>query len=48
MKKYTITYHMYPHDDIVVTIHGKSEEEVAVFAKNYRKESFSIKEVQND
>lgn len=46
MKTYLITYQMYPEENIKVTVNTKTEEEAVVYAKNYRKEAFTIEEVK--
>ena len=45
MKKYEITYHLQPDaENITIDILANTEEEAIEFAKEYRKEGFSIKE----
>ena len=44
MKKYKITYHMWPEKDIEMVILARSEEEAIIFAKEYRNGSFSVEE----
>ena len=46
MKTYKITYHMYPDPDIEITIQAETLEKAIIFAKDYRKDSYSIKEVK--
>lgn len=48
MKSYLITYQMHPEPNIKVTVTAKTEEEAVVYAKNYRKESFTIEEMKGD
>lgn len=40
--QFKITYHMHPEKDIVVLFTAKSEEEAIIFAKQYRKDAFSV------
>jgi mRNA-degrading endonuclease RelE of RelBE toxin-antitoxin system len=42
VKKYRITYQMHPAKNIVVVVMAKSEEEAIIFAKQYRKDVFTI------
>ena len=45
MKKYEITYHLQPDaENITFTFLAHTEEEAIEFAKQYRKEAFSIEE----
>lgn len=46
MKKYRITYHMRPDaEDITIEIMAKSYEDACIFAKEYRKDGFSVEEL---
>lgn len=45
MKRFKITYHLWPGEDITVEITAKNYEDACVFAKNYRKDGFSIEEI---
>ena len=45
LKNYRITYYMWPYKDIVFDFAAKSEEEAAIFAKQYRKDPFNIERV---
>ncbi len=43
MKKYKVVYMMWPESkNIEIIIFAKSYEDACVYAKNYRKESFTI------
>ena len=45
MKKYEITYYLFPDaENITFTFLAKTEEEAINFAKQYRKEAFRIEE----
>ena len=47
MKKFKITYHIFPDgEDIVVDVEAKTKEDACVMAKSFRKDSFSIKEIK--
>lgn len=46
MKDYTITYYLYPAENLTIRIAAKSYEDAVVFAKMYRKDSFSVEEVE--
>ena len=47
MKKFKITYHIFPDgEDIVVNVEAKTKGDACVMAKSFRKEPFSIKEVK--
>lgn len=46
MKKYKITYYLRPEaENIIVYIMAKSYEDACVYAKGYRRESFSVDEI---
>lgn len=46
MTTFKIVYHLMPEaDDIEITISAESYEEACVFAKQYRREGFSIEEL---
>lgn len=45
MKKFKITYFMYPEENIEVTIMAKDMEEAIIYAKDYRQGSFSVDEI---
>lgn len=43
MFKYSITYHLGPEsDDITITIFAHDYDEAVAFAKEYRKDAFSV------
>ena len=44
--KYKIIYHMHPADDVIITIEAKDEAEAVAYAKQYRKDAFSIVEMK--
>lgn len=45
MNKYTITYHLQPEaDNITFDIFARNYDEAVAFAKDYRKESFTVEE----
>lgn len=44
MKRYKITYHMHPQEDIVIWIASHNEDDACLYARSYRKDAFSIKE----
>lgn len=46
MKKFEITYYLYPEQNIVFVINAKDETEAIIFAKQYREGSFSVKEIK--
>ena len=47
MKHYKITYYLMPEcENIEIVIGAKSYEDACVFAKMYRKNSFSVEEVE--
>ena len=46
MKKFKIVYHLHPHDDVVIVIKADTEEDALVYAKQCRKDSFSIYEIK--
>ena len=48
MKSYLITYQMYPEENVKVTVTTKTEEEAIIYAKNFRKETFTIEEVKGE
>lgn len=46
MKRYKITYHLLPDaEDITIDYLAKSEEDAVIYAKEYRKDAFSVREV---
>lgn len=46
MRRFEITYHLMPNaENITMVILAKSYEDACVFAKDYRQESFSCREV---
>lgn len=45
MKHYRITYHRWPEEDIVIEITAKSYEDACIYAKEFRKDGFSIEEI---
>ena len=48
MKAYKITYHMYPSKDITVEINAESEADAIAFAKQNRKDAFSVEEINTE
>ena len=48
MNAYTITYLMYPEENIKVTVTTKTEEEAIIYAKECRKDAFMIKKEKKD
>lgn len=47
MKKYKITFYLMPEaENVVIIISARSYEEACIFAKGYRRESFSCVEVE--
>ena len=48
MKTYKIIFHLMPDsENIEVDIYAKSYEDACVWAKDYRRESFSVYELEN-
>lgn len=45
MTKFKITYFLYPAENIEIIISAKDEDDAIVFAKSYRKDSFSIESI---
>lgn len=45
MKKYKIIYFMFPEKNIEVIILAKDMEEAIIYAKNFRKDAFSVTEL---
>lgn len=46
MKDYIITYYLYPAENIEIRISAKTYEDAVIIAKTYRKDSFSVEEVE--
>ena len=42
MTKWIITYHRHPDPDVVVEFFAESYEDAVIFAKQYRRDSFSV------
>ena len=49
MKKYRITYFIQPDgENIVIEIWAKSYEDACIYAKDYRKEGFTVEELKGE
>ena len=48
MKRYAITYHCMDGVDVDVLFYANTEDEAIIFAKHYRKDPFSIKEITEE
>ena len=47
-KAFMVTYHMHPKENITTMILADTVDEAAIYAKSYRKDSFSIKEIKKE
>lgn len=49
MKTYKIIYHLKPDsEDVEIIIKAKNYDDACIFAKQFRKDSFSVAEVKGD